>query len=665
MINMRNEIAKVSETENSLVGYRETTIPVTISSKGAPFPRPFGQTQSYNFPRGGNPDKESIKMASFAHSASNLDIDEDPAAPPFVGIRVVHDPVKGRCLENLVSRQAGDVLFIEEALVFSSFVEVEEDAPEGIDVHVNGQLLLRAFGEDIMAELHDVHEELSNLPRIECLDTARNFLQLVALMHLRDSLTAEDEEIWALPLTLLSRLTPGVYMQELVQTVRTFRHAYPRVLPAGMSDTDAATCLGVLNTNQLELEDYGGSGLFVGTAIMEHSCAFNCSYTTHGSTLYMASTKAISPGERLSIDYGNNFYSPTLVRKLTLFESYGFLCACRMCDGESSTDGAGATAAAEEGIGIDRKRAFWCIPCKQKGQRGIVCPVGPTTAGLRSVLCDSGSTKLAVQPVKKSAKTTKKGGKSKSKKSPLKAMSMMAGDEEEEEDEADEAQVNLAGIDTAALADALERVPLTWTPCSTCGVLPAASYAKKCISQEEHYRQNPPETYEEVLEAGNENGGYLHESHYLLFQALDVICQEMTNQARRLSSLSGEADDKRSTKKNKNKEKKQQVLFDPALRAMQLCVRLLDQVLPLVHQEKVVFYDRLGQLAVCAGQIELAQGVFGAAHQLSVLASGACAPQSQQLQALAERPPQTREELMMHYAKENAMDVDVDEDDDM
>jgi len=227
-------------------------------------------------------------------------------------------------------------------------------------------------------------------------------------------------------------------------------------------------------------------------------------------------------------------------------------------------------------------------------------------------------------------------------------------------------QLNLAGVDTAALADALERVPLTWAACSTCGSLPTASYVKRCISQEEHYRQNPPETYEEVLEAGNEDGALLHESHYLLFQALDIVCNDMTNQARRLSAVSGDGEDKKASKKSKNKsdesrEKKQHVLFDPALTAMQHCVRLLDQVLPLVHQEKVVFYDRLGQLAVCAGRTELAQGAFSSAHQLSMLAAGAAAPQSQQLLALAERPPQTREELMSHYAKANAMDVDDDD----
>ncbi len=50
--------------------------------------------------------------------------------------------------------------------------------------------------------------------------------------------------------------------------------------------------------------------------------------------------------------------------------------------------------------------------------------------------------------------------------------------------------------------------------------------------------------------------------------------------------------------------------------------------------------------------------MFSAAHQLSMLASGVSAPQTQQLQALAERPPQMREELMKHYAKSRDMQVE-------
>ena len=335
---------------------------------------------------------------------------------------------------------------------------------------------------------------------------------------------------------------------------------------------------------------------------------------------------------------------------------------------------------ADESTGIDRKRAFWCVSCKQKGQPGIVCPIGPTGLGLRAVLRDSPGLTAAVQSGKSNAhgnNKPRKGGKSKNKnkKSPLKASFRMTAAEDEGDDDGDDEgerdigkPLNLSGLDTAKLADALERVHLTWTQCSTCGTLPTANYIKKCIAREEHYRQNPPETYEEVLEAGSEKDGFLHESHYLLFQALDIITHDMTNQARRLSTLSGSKDEGSGKKTSKGKAnntfkgdaglKHQQNLFAPALSAMQHCVRLLDQVLPLVHHEKVVYYDRLGQLAVCAGQSELAQGVFSAAYKLSVLASGASVPQSRQLLALVERPPLTLEELMRHYTKSSESEAD-------
>ena len=607
-------------------------------------------------------------MASFTATQHDVHgaFDEKSLDEPFLGVRVVNDPVKGRCLENLVSRQPGDLLYVEEALVFSSFVEYEEGAPDGVEAHVNGGLLLRAFGEDILAELHDIHDELSNLPRVECLDTARNFLQLVALMHLRETLHNESQAIWARSLSLLCRLSPGVYMDELLGTIRTFRHAYPRVLPIGMSDSDAAICLGILNTNQVELEDFGGSGLFVGTAIMEHSCAFNCSYTTHGSTLYMAATRAIAPGERLCIDYGNYFYSPTLVRKLSLFESYGFVCTCAMCDGaREDEEGASRESGLECINGVDRKRAFWCMQCKQQGQVGVVCPIGPTTDGLRTALRTSAAHADARSSIKKNTKKSKKGGKSKSKKSPAKVCNV-----DEEENEEEETDLNAIGMDVAALAEALEQVALSWAPCSTCGIVPSPVYTRRCLSREEYYRQNPPETYQEIVEAGTEADGYLHESHHLLFQALDTVSHELTNQARRcmdfgLLSLDDKTGDgKVVSKKGKKienakgtREQRQHALFEPALTAMQHSVRLLDQVLPLVHQEKVVFYDRLGQLAVCAGRTDLARTAFNSAYQLSMRASGLNVPQTQQLLVLAERTPLTREELMKHYSKPTIDDM--------
>ena len=76
-------------------------------------------------------------------------------------------------------------------------------------------------------------------------------------------------------------------------------------------------------------------------------------------------------------------------------------------------------------------------------------------------------------------------------------------------------------------------------------------------------------------------------------------------------------------------------------------------VLPLVSPEKVIYHDRLGQLAVCAGNREAAKQAFGSAYQMSCWANGKDSPTSKQLFLLAESTPMTRAELMKHYEVED------------
>jgi hypothetical protein len=53
-------------------------------------------------------------------------------------------------------------------------------------------------------------------------------------------------------------------LEECVADISLFRKAYPKVIPKSVSNDIAGRLLGLLNTNQLELEQLGGSGLFVG-----------------------------------------------------------------------------------------------------------------------------------------------------------------------------------------------------------------------------------------------------------------------------------------------------------------------------------------------------------------------------------------------------------------
>ena len=491
---------------------------------------------------------------------------QDVINSPFPNTKVVHDPIKGRCLETTVDLFTGCIVYVEDAFLYSSYQDNTKSDREAF--------LLKAYGKVIYSQLDDIYEELSCLPKIDCLDTARNFIQLVAFIHLKNDLLTVTGKNSAYNLlgpasndlarkfTLLEQLTPGDNdnLTACIADVKTFREAYPKVLPKSITTERAGAALGLLNTNQVELEDFGGSGLFVGTAILEHNCEFNCSYTTKGSRLYLTCTKDIPTGGRMSIDYGNFFYTPTEERQSILQESYGFTCVCPSCSG------------------FDRKRAYCCPACSIQGSTGVVC---------------------------------------------------------------------------------LQSNGISGCPCLVCNEIPAPDHIEKCLQREKLLLEAPPETFEAALQVGQE--GLLHESHHLLFAVSDIVAKDLAEEAKRralflengkglafgLSSGGGMSE-----------------LFDPALVVMKHCCKLLDMVLPLVSPEKVIYHDRLGQLAVCAGHKDIAKQAFGSAYQMSCWANGKDSPTSKQLYLLAEKTPETRAELMKHYADDIAFDDNVMDEDD-
>ena len=86
---------------------------------------------------------------------------------------------------------------------------------------------------------------------------------------------------------------------------------------------------------KIELENLNceaGSGLFPFSAMMEHSCIPNCSFTTKEDVLYMKALREIKAGERLSIDYINCLTLPIEKRKEVLQDSYNFDCKCDRCE---------------------------------------------------------------------------------------------------------------------------------------------------------------------------------------------------------------------------------------------------------------------------------------------------------------------------------------------
>lgn len=145
------------------------------------------------------------------------------------------------------------------------------DEEERLDKRVR-KLYEKAYPKAVLKSLNDLIEELARLDSVQSVDTAKNLLQLIALFVLRkrNEITAvsefaevaDDREI-SLKMHYLDHLT-AANREKCTSDVALFRKAYPKVIPKIVTDEDAGHMLGLLNTNQLELEELGGSGLFVG-----------------------------------------------------------------------------------------------------------------------------------------------------------------------------------------------------------------------------------------------------------------------------------------------------------------------------------------------------------------------------------------------------------------
>ena len=257
----------------------------------------------------------------------------------------------------------------------------------------------------------------------------------------------------------------------------------------------------------------------------------------------MTAIRDIAPGERISIDYGNNFYHPTADRVESLQDSYSFVCKCPMC------------------LGPDRKRSFICRNC----QNGIICPIG---------MC-----------------------------------------------------LNVEDNNS-------------FSPCQSCGTSADLTYRQLCLAKEEQYKKDTPLTTEQIRNViGVEK--ILHESHYLIFWASDDLAMLLASKARREGAFAGTLAGDAAIKSRQS--------YREALTAMGETVRLLEMTLPPVHHEKVMYYDRLGQLAVAAGELEFAGANFGKAYEMSCLACGVDTPCTVQIKKLITHPPQNLAELVRHY----------------
>jgi SET and MYND domain-containing protein len=433
------------------------------------------------------------------------------------GTSIIYDETKGRCLVASRAYAPGEIVAIEQALVYASYRARE---PHIVSEDMSARIARAYHGtnEKVLAQVPSIVKALVKLKKCQSRDTARCLLQLIALTAEAGNET--DVEMRT-KLEMLSQLS-AANATDCNRDVRAFRKKHPKWLPRGLSDAHIASLLGILNTNQIELEDYGGSGLFVFTAIIEHNCRPNCSFTTSGNAIFVTATSPIQPGDRLSLDYTNNFYHPTAERIVALQKTYGFQCTCESCTGP------------------DIRRSFNCLVCPD----GLVCP---------------------------------------SSYDPM-----------------------------------TDQSSLPWV-CLNCQQPVSPERCYQLVEYENRFIDSEFESLDQVFAVRAE--GVMHPSHYALFWAIEGLASQYAETG----------------------------LITQALSGMREAVAMLNNFLPGYHHEKVLYLDKLGQLAVSAGDIAFANEAFRQAYEMSVVACGSDVPLTMKLRALYENTPQNVEALKMHY----------------
>ncbi|CAN0196244.1 unnamed protein product [Scytosiphon promiscuus] len=381
---------------------------------------------------------------------------------------------------------------------------------------------------------------MCDLDAVNTLDRARCFIQ--CMLMFRKSPVSLD------PLKTLTVAN----LPRCSESVISIRQRLPGLFPEGMTDDRAAKVLGALNTNSHELEQVEGSGLFLMACIMEHDCAPNCSFTTFGDNIWLTAIRAVGEGERLSIDYCNNFYLPTAERQAELEDTYGFVCTCRACT-----------------VLPDRCRAFRCL--SQDCHNGKVCPHG-----------DGGE----------------RSGEQKN-----------------------------------------------WG-CLDCGRQCSASEISELVEAEESLAEaleTADDLGVEEIDALVEEARVIHPTHYVVFWA-DWIGEQVLEH-------------KRCSPVDLHRQRRLAHL-PPYLpvRVWSGCLgrgRLMaavEDALPALHHEKVVYLDAMAQARVVAGDIKGARKAYEEAYRVSIMVSGANTPPTLDVKSLAESPPTTSDELRARYA---------------
>ena len=335
-------------------------------------------------------------------------------------------------------------------------------------------------------------------------------------------------------------------------------------------------------------------------------------------------------GDRLSIDYTNDFYHPRRVRQNHLQTVYGFQCTCSRC-AVPSLEHVTLSATGELLTGPNSSisvtplvEPFRVFKCAQSGcAEGRVCAV--------YVTCSDEEAAERAGFVRH----------------------LTDRDEDVEEGEEEEGE---EGGECA-------EEPLVGLCCQSCGWRACADVVRGCLELEENLCDVTPESFADLEQWKAENNYpgpsealSLHDHHYLFFWLVDDLAMALAEEMQLVIPGGGDGNDMTNKRKG---------LLSSccALRGLVAC---LDEnaAVPQYHAEKLIYWDRLAQLYIAAAEccdtaaeqekasiLHSARDAFQMAYDMSIKCAGESASNTIQLKGLLTDMPSTVAELQSRYQR--------------
>ncbi|OQR96857.1 hypothetical protein ACHHYP_13195 [Achlya hypogyna] len=233
----------------------------------------------------------------------------------------------------------GQVIFYEVAVVASSAgMEDDEHDIDCEDEDCGGCKALDGSDDEDFEkeELDDLEIPTVSSAVVEKFDELMAFCGSHEVLHMVDLSknlfklfkTLEDDASVLDRLRLLKVQPDAAYLDVAV----ALRTEFPTVVPTALTDDDVAHTIGVLHSHCHELEDIGGTGLFLEVARLEHRCIPNCNITTDGTAIWVTAIAPIAAGETLTLDTFDLFFS-TNEERAGAMGMMGVTCGCDWCTG--------------------------------------------------------------------------------------------------------------------------------------------------------------------------------------------------------------------------------------------------------------------------------------------------------------------------------------------